>query len=123
MGKILIKILGFLVPIGAMFIYFKSQPTTKEMKTEIIQLVAKNDSIKKENKELHFENQKLTINLFESEAALQVLKEQDAQLLLQIQALTKQMDNIKIKYEKAANFTRNYTSDSISRYFSTLEQR
>lgn len=121
MGKILIKILGFLVPIGAMFIFYKSQPTVKEMKTEIVHLEAANDSIKKQNKELHFENQTLTIKLFESDNALQVLKEKDAELLLQIQNLTKQMDNIKVKYEKAANFTRNYTSDSISNYFSNLK--
>lgn len=121
MGKILIKILGFLVPIGAMFIYYKAQHTTKEMKTEIVHLEAANDSIKKQNKELQFENQTLTIKLFESDNALQVLKEKDAELLLQIQNLTKQMDNIKVKYEKAANFTRNYTSDSISNYFSNLK--
>lgn len=121
MGKVLIRILGFLIPVGAMFVYFKMQPTTKEMKTEIVHLVAANDSIKKQNKELQYENQTLTIKLFESDNALQVLKEKDAELLLQIQNLTKQMDNIKTKYEKAANFTRNYTSDSISRYFSTLK--
>ena len=119
--KTIFKILGLLIPLAALYFYYESRPTEKEMKTQIVHLEAANDSIKNENKIIKWQNDSLVIKLFESTTALDILKEKDKELLGQIQALTTQMNTIKIKYEKAANYTRNYNSDSITSYFSNLK--
>jgi len=119
--KTIFKILGLLIPLAALYFYYEARPTEKQMKVEIKQLTAANDSIKNENKTIKWQNDSLIIKLFESTTALEILQEKDRELLEQIQNLTIQMNTIKTKYEKAANYTRNYNSDSITSYFSNLK--
>ena len=74
-------------------------------------LVKENESLKKKQDSLNF-----IINRQNSDIAIYYL--QDEALVKELRRIKKV--TFKKEYEKASNFTRNFTSDSISRYFSNL---
>lgn len=80
-----------------------------------------NDKLKKENQVLKSQIQELNLKVAASDLRITILTEEDEKLRNKYQNAQNQINRLKPKYDKANNFSRNFTNDSIRIYFSNLE--
>jgi len=91
------------------------------LKAKIAELEGQNTILKESNDSLSTERVAIVDRIERYEIEIEHLMEVENMILKQKDELENKIKNIKPKYEKANNHAANYTTDSISRYFSDIK--
>jgi hypothetical protein len=114
--KILLLIAGLSVGFVAAFTSNNSRLNVK-----IANLEGQNKILKERNDSLAKDRIAILDSIDRYEIEIEQLIELESIILKQKDELENKIKNIKPKYEKANNHAANYTTDSISRYFSDIK--
>ena len=114
--KMLLLITGLSVGFVAAFTSNNSR-----LKYKIAELEGQNTILKESNDSLSKERVVIVDRIERYEIEIEHLMEVENMIMKQKDELENKIKNIKPKYEKANNHAANYTTDSISRYFSDLK--
>jgi hypothetical protein len=114
--KMLLLIAGLSV---AFFLAFTSN--NSRLKAKIADLEGQNKILKENNDSLAKDRVAILDSIDRYEIEVEHLMELEEMILKDRDELENKIKNIKPKYEKANNHAVNYTTDSISRYFSDLK--
>ena len=114
--KMLLLIAGLSV---AFFLAFTSN--NSRLKAKIADLEGQNKILKENNDSLAKDRVAILDSIDRYEIEVEHLMELENMILKDRDELENKIKNIKPKYEKANNHAANYTTDSISRYFSDLK--
>ena len=91
------------------------------LKYKIAELEGQNTILKESNDSLSKERVVIVDRIERYEIEIEHLMEVENMIMKQKDELENKIKNIKPKYEKANNHAANYTTDSISRYFSDIK--
>ena len=114
--KMLLLITGLSVGFVAAFTSNNSR-----LKYKIAELEGQNTILKESNDSLSKERVVIVDRIERYEIEIEHLMEVENMIMKQKDELENKIKNIKPKYEKANNHAANYTTDSISRYFSDIK--
>ena len=114
--KMLLLIAGLSVGFVAAFTSNNSR-----LKYKIAELEGQNTILKESNDSLSKERVAIVDRIERYEIEIEHLMEVENMIMKQKDELENKIKNIKPKYEKANNHAANYTTDSISRYFSDIK--
>ena len=114
--RVLLLIAGLCV---AFFAAFTSN--NSRLNAKIAELEGQNKILKENNDSLAKDRVAIHDSIDRYEIEIEQLMEVEAMILRDRDELENKIKNIKPKYEKANNHAANYTTDSISRYFSDLK--
>ena len=114
--KMLLLIAGLSVGFVAAFTSNNSR-----LKYKIAELEGQNTILKESNDSLSKERVAIVDRIERYEIEIEHLMEVENMIMKQKDEIENKIKNIKPKYEKANNHAANYTTDSISRYFSDIK--
>ena len=114
--RVLLLIAGLTV---AFFAAFTSN--NSRLNAKIAELEGQNKILKENNDSLAKDRVAILDSIDRYEIEIEHLMELEDMILKDRDELENKIKNIKPKYEKANNHAANYTTDSISRYFSDLK--
>jgi chromosome segregation ATPase len=114
------RMLLLIVGMSTAFI-FAFTSNNSRLNAKIAELEGQNTILKESNDSLSKERVAIIDSIERYEIEIEHLLEIENAVLQQRDELENKIKNIKPKYEKANNHAANYTTDSISRYFSDLK--
>lgn len=114
------RMLLLIVGMSTAFI-FAFTSNNSRLNAKIAELEGQNTILKESNDSLSKERVAIIDSIERYEIEIEHLLEIENAVLQQRDELENKIKNIKPKYEKANNHAANYTTDSISRYFSDIK--
>ena len=114
------RMLLLIVGMSIAFI-FAFTSNNSRLNAKIAELEGQNTILKESNDSLSKERVAIIDSIERYEIEIEHLLEIENAVLQQRDELENKIKNIKPKYEKANNHAANYTTDSISRYFSDIK--